>query len=129
MGCIGVELSPSSAHSMLHSVRLAMLSGVRAVEQFFDQCFGPSANPLRHLGALGFLLFWIIVASGVYLYVLCDTSVAGAYRSIDELSHGSWYFNGAVRSLHRYASDGFMLVMALHVLRELAYGRASGFRW
>ena len=114
---------------MFHILRLAGLGWLRAVEAFFDRCFGAPANPLRHLGALGFLLFWIIVASGVYLYAVLDTSVEGAYRSIDDLSHAQWYFGGVVRSLHRYASDAFILVMALHTLRELAYGRAKGFRW
>jgi coenzyme F420-reducing hydrogenase delta subunit/ferredoxin len=114
---------------MLHPLRLAALSHLQSIETFFDACFGARANPWRHLGALGFLLFWIIAASGVYLYAVLDTSVEGAYRSIDHLSRAQWYFGGVVRSLHRYASDAFVLVMFLHVLRELVYGRSRGFRW
>ena len=34
-----------------------------------------------------------------------------------------------MRSLHRYASDAFMLVIVLHLLRELIYRRYFGFRW
>ena len=33
-----------------------------------DRIFGVAANPLRNLGALGFLLFWVLAASGIYLY-------------------------------------------------------------
>jgi hypothetical protein len=40
---------------------------------------------LRYLGTLGFLLFWLLAVSGIYLYIRFDTSVAGAYQSIGEL--------------------------------------------
>ncbi len=114
---------------MLHTIRLAALSGWQGVETGFDRLFGARANPLRHLGALGFLLFWIVAASGIYLYAVLDTSVEGAYQSIEHLSRDQWYFGGIIRSLHRYASDGFLLVMVLHLVRELLHGRLHGFRW
>ena len=81
--------------------------------------------PLRHLGALGFALFWMLAASGIYLYIRFDTSVAGAYDSIGALE---WWFGGVLRSLHRYAADAFVVVVALHLVRELAAGRFRGFR-
>ncbi|MEO8718511.1 MAG: cytochrome b N-terminal domain-containing protein [Burkholderiales bacterium] len=82
-------------------------------------------TPWRHLGALGFALFWMLAASGIYLYIRFDTSVAGAYDSIGELE---WWFGGVLRSLHRYAADAFVVVVALHIVRELAAGRFRGFR-
>ena len=100
---------------MFHTIRSAALSGLQAVEAFFDRLFGARANPWRHLGALGFLLFWIVAASGIYLYAVLDTSVVGVYQSIEHLSRVQWYFGGVVRSLHRYASDAFVLVMVLHL--------------
>jgi len=98
-------------------------------EEAFDQFFGGEHNPLRHLGALGLFLLWIIVGSGIYLYIVIDTGVDQVYESIGEISRDQWYFGGLLRSLHRYASDGFMLVMGLHLLREWAYGRYTGFRF
>jgi ferredoxin len=83
------------------------------------------AAPWRHLGALGFALFWMLAASGIYLYLRFDTSVTGAYDSIGELE---WWFGGVLRSLHRYAADAFVVVVALHVVRELLAGRFRGFR-
>ncbi|HTT41057.1 MAG TPA: hydrogenase iron-sulfur subunit [Burkholderiales bacterium] len=114
---------------MFHTIPLAAASGLQAVEALFDRLFGARANPWRHLGALGFLLFWIVAASGIYLYAVLDTSVEGVYRSIEHLSRSQWYFGGVVRSLHRYASDAFVLVMGLHIVRELVHGRFHGFRW
>ena len=80
---------------------------------------------LRHLGALGFLLFWLLAASGITLYIRFDTSVAGAYDSIGELE---WWFGGVLRSMHRYAADAFVIVVLAHLIRELAAGRFRGFR-
>jgi ferredoxin len=80
---------------------------------------------MRHLGALGFLLFWMLAASGIYLYLRFDTSATGAYASIGELE---WWFGGILRSVHRYAADAFVVVTALHLLREMYSGRFRGWR-
>jgi coenzyme F420-reducing hydrogenase delta subunit/ferredoxin len=96
-------------------------------EAALDSCFGAGSNPLRHLGALGFFFFWVLAASGIYLYIVMDTSVAASYASIAELAGRTP--GGLIRSLHRYAADAFLLVMVLHLLREWALGRYRGFRW
>lgn len=98
------------------------------IERRLDRLFGAVSNPLRHLGAIGFLLFWVIALTGVYLYAVFDTSVAGAYRSTEALSAMAYGFGAVVRALHRYASDAFVAVLLLHLVRELAFGRVSGFR-
>lgn len=101
----------------------------RAIERAFDRVFEAADNPWRHLGALAFFFFWIVAASGIYLYVFFDTSVEGAYRSVESLTNGQWYAGGVMRSLHRYASDAFAAAVALHLLKELVAGRFAGFRW
>ena len=93
----------------------------QAVESRLDGAFGAGSNPLRRLGAIAFLLFWIVAVTGVYLYVFLDTSVAGAWRSIEGI--------GVMRSLHRHASDALALVVFAHLLREFLAGHARGFRW
>ncbi len=100
----------------------------RRVEHGFDAVFGAPLNPLRHLGALGFLSFWLLAASGIYLYAVLDTSVAGAYRSIVDLSQQQPWLGGLLRSLHRYAADAFVILMALHLLREWLHGHYRGVR-
>ncbi len=99
-----------------------------ALERALDRAFGPAANPLRNLGALGFLLFWVLAASGIYLYVRFDTSVDGAYASIEHLSRAEWYLGGVLRSVHRYAADAFVAVTFAHLAREWAAGRFRRFR-
>ena len=101
---------------------------IQGLEHLFDRPFGSALNPLRHLGSLGFLFFWLLAISGIYLYVVLDTSATGAYPSIDHLSREQWYLGGLLRSIHRYATDGFILVMFAHLAREWVFGRYSGFQ-
>ena len=110
------------------STRNAALIVYHRIEHDFDSVFGAAGNPWRHLGALGFLFFWIVALTGLYLYAVLDTSVDGAYRSINWLSREQWYLGGVLRSLHRYAADAFLLVTLLHLAREFLLGRYSGFR-
>lgn len=98
-------------------------------EESFDVPFGGRDNPLRHLGAMAFFFLWIVTVSGLYLYTVLDTSITGVYESIDWLTNEQWYLGGVLRSLHRYASDAFILTTMLHLLREWAYGRYYGFRF
>jgi coenzyme F420-reducing hydrogenase delta subunit/NAD-dependent dihydropyrimidine dehydrogenase PreA subunit len=114
------------------SLHAALRGGAHSVfersENLLDAFFGSADNPLRHLGALGLFFLWILVASGLYLYTVLDTSIEGVYSSIGWLTQEQWYLGGVLRSLHRYASDAFVIVMFLHLLREWAYGRYHGFR-
>ena len=104
------------------------LNAWRAVEGGFDAAFGSRLNPLRHLGATGFLAFWLLATSGVVLFIVFDTSVTGAWRSIDALSRLPFGLGRLLRGLHRYAADVLVLVTALHLLREWLHGHARGFR-
>lgn len=95
------------------------------LERLLDRAFGARANPLRHLGALGFLCFWILAATGILLYIRFDTSAQGAYQSIGELE---WWFGGLLRSVHRYSADALVVAALVHLAREAAAGRFRGFR-
>jgi ferredoxin/coenzyme F420-reducing hydrogenase delta subunit len=98
-------------------------------EDGVERVFGPEWNPMRQLGALGWLLFWIIAGSGLYLYIFFDTGVTQAYESIRSLTYEQWWAGGIMRSLHRYASDALVAVAIVHMLREFAFDRLRGPRW
>ena len=55
-------------------------------ERRLDRWFPAGTNPLVNLGAIACLLFAILLLSGIYLFVVFDTSVSGAWNSIDTLS-------------------------------------------
>lgn len=82
----------------------------------------------RQLGALGFLMVWLLALSGIYLYAVLDTSAGGAWTSIDALSREQPFVGGLLRSLHRYAADAFVLLMLAHLVREWLAGHTHGFR-
>ncbi len=100
-----------------------------AVEGVFNLAFSDKLNPLYYLGPISYFMFWIVVASGLYLYAFFETSVTGAYDSVEALTHSQWYAGGIMRSLHRYASDGMVLTMLLHLVRHFTFDRYRSFRW
>jgi ferredoxin/coenzyme F420-reducing hydrogenase delta subunit len=100
-----------------------------AAEAFFDWNFGPAWNPLLNLGGLGFFFYWIVLATGIHLYIGFDTSVTAAYTSVEHLSRSAWFLGGVSRSLHRYASDALVAVMLVHLAREFSLDRYRGVRW
>jgi len=100
-----------------------------AVEAWFNIAFGSEWNPLYNIGRLAFFFFWVVFISGLYLFVFFDTSLSGAYNSVEYLTHEQWYLGGVMRSLHRYASDAAVIAIVLHMFREFSLGRFNGFRW
>jgi len=98
------------------------------VEALFNLAFGDRLNPLYYLGPISYFMMWLVVASGLYLYVFFETSVDGAYTSVEQLTHGQWYLGGVLRSVHRYAADAFVAATLLHLVREWAAGRFRRFR-
>jgi len=99
------------------------------VEGLFNLAFGEKLNPLYYIGAISYYLMWLIVASGLYLYAFFETSISGAQSSVEALTHGQPWAGGVLRSIHRYASDGVVLTMLLHMARHWAFDRYRGFRW
>jgi len=99
------------------------------VEALFNLAFGDKLNPLYYLGPISYFLMWLVVASGLYLYAFFETSVSGAFDSVEALTVGQRWAGGVLRSVHRYASDGVVLTMVLHLLRHWTFDRYRGFRW
>ncbi|MEQ1805108.1 MAG: 2Fe-2S iron-sulfur cluster-binding protein, partial [Burkholderiaceae bacterium] len=99
------------------------------VEALFNRAFGDRLNPLYHLGAITFFLFWVVCGTGLYLYAFFETGVADAYASVEALTHHQWYAGGVLRSVHRYGSDALAITMLLHLMRHFAFDRFRGFRW
>ncbi len=100
-----------------------------AFEKLFSATFGERLNPFYYLGAITYFLLWVVIVTGLYLYAFFETSVAAAYHSVEALTHGQRWVGGVLRSLHRYASDGLVLGMLLHMIRHFTFGRHRGLHW
>ena len=99
------------------------------LEKWFNTIFGNHLNPFYHLGSLTFFFFWVVLVSGIYIFIFFETSVAGAYQSVEYITHDQWWLAGIMRSLHRYASDAAVVTIFLHMIREFGRDRYRGVRW
>jgi len=99
------------------------------LESALNGIFGTVSNPFYSLGAITYLMFWIVVVSGFYIYIFYDTGVEDAFGSVEYITHEQWYLAGIMRSLHRYASDGMILFGVLHMVRNFVFDRYRNFRW
>ena len=114
---------------MISLLQRTLRAAFMRAEALFNRAFGDRLNPLYHLGAITFFLFWVVGATGLVLYAFFDTSVTGAYNSVQAITHGLWGAGGVVRTVHRHASDALVLTMLIHAVRYFAFDRLRGFRW
>lgn len=98
------------------------------LEAVGNRIFGERLNPMYYLGATSFWMFWLVVASGLYVYAFYETGLDKTYASVESITHGQWFAGGVMRSVHRYASDAMVLTMLLHMTRHFAFDRYRGFR-
>jgi CDP-4-dehydro-6-deoxyglucose reductase len=113
---------------LLRPLRAALQFLFLRLEAVGNRIFGERLNPLYYLGATSFWMFWLLTASGLYVYAFYETGVDKTYASMQSITHGQWYAGGIMRSVHRYASDAMVLTMLLHMLRHFAFDRYRGFR-
>jgi len=113
-----LELAQRAGRWILAPVRDLLLAG-----------FGSRHNPFNHLGALTIYFFWIVLVSGIWVFIFFRTSVDGAFESVEYLTREQWYLGGVMRSLHRYASDAAIVTLLLHIVREFVFDRHRGARW
>ncbi len=99
------------------------------LERLISRAFAGAHNPFHHLGALTIYLLWVVLLTGIYLFVFYRANIDSAWLSVERLTHDQWYAGGLMRSLHRYASDAAVITMTLHLLREFVRGRLRGPRW
>ena len=90
---------------------------------------GSELNPFLYLGAIGIYFLWVILITGLYLLLFYSITADGAHDSIEYLTKNQWYLGGVMRSMHRYASDGLVIVMVLHALRHFVFQRHANWHW
>ena len=98
------------------------------IENIFNLAFDEKLNPFYHLSTISFWQLWLLLGSGLYLYIFADIGIDHAFESIERITHEQWWAGGILRSIHHYATDGMILTMLLHMLRHFAYDRYRGFR-
>ena len=97
--------------------------------RFLRWGFPGTENPMNHLGSLTIFFGWLVLISGLWLLIFFQTSISGAFESLEYLTHEQWYLGGIMRSLHRYASDAMIITIALHIFREFSRNTYRLTRW
>ncbi len=88
---------------------------------WFGQIYSTNLNPLYHLGDIAILLFTIACISGIYIFIFYDVNPRHAWDSVDAISKN--YFNGWMRSIHRYSSDLLLIFIVLHLIHTFFTGK------
>ncbi|MFU8860371.1 MAG: cytochrome b N-terminal domain-containing protein [Cyclonatronaceae bacterium] len=85
-------------------------------------------HPYVQAGAAANFMFVVAVITGFALLIWYSPSVHMAYDSVKAMS-GRPYTAELMRSLHRYSSDAFMLLVVFHAFKVFFAGRFTGSRW
>lgn len=99
------------------------------IESLYTRVFSARYNPFYFLGAISIFFLWILLVTGLYLFIFYKMSPEKAYQSVQYLTVDQWYLGGVMRSLHRYASDGLVIAMVLHTLQVFVKDKYRRFRW
>jgi quinol-cytochrome oxidoreductase complex cytochrome b subunit len=85
--------------------------------------YGWPWNPVHQTGTVAVAMLLVLLATGLYLVLFyrVGSPAASVARLAADPWIGSW-----VRSLHRYASDLFIIGVALHAFRMFAQSRSWG---
>ena len=118
---------PSAVETFYEAVLFRLKKLFLYIEDWANRCFSPRFNPFYYLGAISTLFFIILLISGIYLFIFYRTN--HPYQIVQDLTEKQWYLGGIIRSIHRYASDGLIISLLLHTLREYVNGRYSHYRW
>jgi quinol-cytochrome oxidoreductase complex cytochrome b subunit len=83
------------------------------------------------LGGISFLLFIILVITGILLAFYYTPSTDLAYQSIKDIENVVSY-GGILRNMHRWAAHGMVITVFLHMCRvffTFSYGKPREFNW
>lgn len=94
-----------------------------ALDAGANRAWGWRWNPLHQSGTVAVAMLLLLVATGGYLILVYR--VGSPAESVARLAASPW-LGGWIRTLHRYASDLFILAAALHLMRMFAQSRSWG---
>jgi ferredoxin len=97
-----------------------LLNGIDAAA---NRLYGSQWNPIHQTGTVAVTMLITLIATGLYLIIFyrVGSPAASVARIAADPWLGSW-----IRTLHRYASDLFVIAAVLHLLRMFAQSRSWG---
>ncbi|MGQ0550397.1 MAG: cytochrome b N-terminal domain-containing protein [Armatimonadota bacterium] len=95
----------------------ALLRATLRLDVAINRIYPTDLNPLYYTGGLTNLFLFILVVSGIFLFLYYVPSLTGAHDSIRYLTEKVPY-GGLIRGIHRYAGDAFFVAALLHLFRN-----------
>lgn len=95
----------------------AILRGTLKLDVWINSVYPTDFNPLYYTGGLANLFLLILVLTGIFLFFYYEASLGGAFASVQYLTERVPY-GGLIRGIHRYAADGFIIAVLLHLFRN-----------
>ncbi|MEB3286414.1 MAG: cytochrome b N-terminal domain-containing protein [Vampirovibrionales bacterium] len=86
------------------------------LESGLNALFSQRYNPFYYHGALPNFFIWVLYLTGLLLFAYYVPTLAQAYDSVSYITQ-ELAFGNVFRTLHRYAADGMMLFVMLHLFR------------
>ena len=96
---------------------------VAVIDAAVTRLYGWGSNPIHQAGTVAVAMLLVLIATGLYLLLYYRLGTPSA--SVAGIAADPW-LGGWIRSLHRYASDVFVIAGALHMLRMFAQSRSWG---
>jgi len=90
-----------------------------------------ATNYIYCFGGIAFILFLILLVSGIFLAVYYEPTPGTAYQSVVNIST-TVQFGWWLRSIHKWAASGMVLLVFVHMLRVFftsAYKRPRELNW
>lgn len=94
-----------------------VLRGTIKLDVLVSRIYPTDFNPLYYTGGLANLFLFVLVLSGIFLFFYYEASLVGAFASVQYLTERVPY-GGIIRGIHRYAADGFIVAVLLHLFRN-----------
>jgi len=95
-----------------------------ALDVWIARAYPPDFNPLYYTGGLSNLFLTVLILSGIFLFLYYVPNFNEAYISVQYITDvGQFTVSGVpygqiIRGIHRYAADGFIIVILLHFFRN-----------
>ncbi|HNJ67363.1 MAG TPA: cytochrome b N-terminal domain-containing protein, partial [Turneriella sp.] len=96
----------------------AFLSLFHRADRAFNHVFTEKGNFLYYLGALPVILLFVLLITGLFMFIYYNMSVHQSYESVKYMTESA-LLGRFIRNLHRYAADAMMFFVLLHMARML----------
>ena len=94
-----------------------LLRWTLSLDVWINRLYPADFNPLYYTGGLSNLFLTVLVLSGIFLFLYYVPSFNDAPLSMRYIETGVPY-GTIIRGIHRYAGDGFIIVILLHFFRN-----------